>query len=313
MIEILMPTYNREKDLIKNIRHIDDLIKTEGLTGQYRIVISNNASTDNTKEELNNIKNEVNVELVTYQQETNIGLEKNAVFTLEKATADYVIFLGDDDYFPRGYLTKLYQVSKTREFGVVIPGFSALMPNGEIKPARNDFKSRSHNPGMKALLDFSSFGHQLSGLFFEREGVVEAYKSDEKNRNIYLFIFFIGYVMQRRPSFYAPEYQVLVTQGNSKDWSYDASGLLTEIFKNFNALYSNDGVARLRLCVQMMGRQSWRMRFGRNPLLAIKSFAHLLVSKDVDTLLKISLLVIYPYFYARNFAGFVKRRLSAKG
>ena len=311
MIEILIPTYNREIDLIKNIRHIDSLIKTEGLAGQYRIVISNNASTDNTKEVLNNIKNEIDVELVIFQQETNIGLEKNAVFTLEKATTDYVVFLGDDDYFPSGYLTKLYQVSQSKEFGVVIPGFSALMPNGEIKPSRKDFKTRSHNPGMKALLDFSSFGHQLSGLFFEREGVVEAYKSDEKNRNIYLFIYFIGFVMQRRPSLYVPEYQVLVTQGNSKDWSYDASGLLTEIFKNFNALYPNDSPARVKLCLQMMRRQSWRIRMGRNPLLALKSFFHLLVSKDVDIALKLLLPAIYPYFYARNISGFIKRRLSS--
>lgn len=263
MIDILIPTYNRSQDLIKNIYHIDKLVKDENLLGQFRILISNNASTDNSAAELNNVKGEVDIELVVYQQETNIGLEKNAVFTLEKATSDYVVFLGDDDYFPSGYLKNLYQVSQSKEFGVVIPGFSALMPDGEIRTARKDFITRSHNAGMTALLDFSSFGHQLSGLFFEREGVVETYKSDKKNRNIYLFIFFIGYVMKRKPSLYAPEYQVLVSVGNSKDWSYDASGLLSEIFKNFNALYPHNRGDRVKLCIQMMQRQSWRMRIGK--------------------------------------------------
>ncbi len=310
MIEILIPTYNRSKYLVKNILHIDTLIKKEDLGGKFRIMISNNDSTDDTNLALEQVKNKVGIELVIYQQETNVGLEKNAIFILENATSDYVIFLGDDDYFPDGYLTKLLNISNFNEYGVVIPGVSSLTQDGVITPARADLKTRSHEPGFNALLDFSHFGHQLSGLFFEREGVVEAYKADEKNRNIYLFIFFIGFVMQRRPSLYAPGYQVLVTEGNSKDWSYDASGLLTEIFRNINALYPNDRCQRVKLCIQMMKRQSWRIRLGKNPLLAVKSFSHLLSSKDLDILLKALLPIIYSFLYLRNFAGFVKRKLS---
>ncbi|QHG91867.1 hypothetical protein CVO_08535 [Sulfurimonas sp. CVO] len=46
MIDILIPTYNREQDLVKNILYLDKLVKNEGLQGKFRLIISNNASTE---------------------------------------------------------------------------------------------------------------------------------------------------------------------------------------------------------------------------------------------------------------------------
>lgn len=310
MIEILIPTFNRSSDLVKNINLINGLVKTEGLDNKFRIIISNNASTDDTVVALEKLIPLLSIDLIVFNQEENVGLEKNAVFILEKAMSEYVVFLGDDDFLPAGYLTKLSEIAESKQYGVVIPGFSALMPDGLIKVGRRDFNSRSHEAGFKSLLDFSNFGHQLSGLFFKREGVVEAYKLDEKNRNIYLFIFFISYVMKKESSLYLPEYQVLVTQGNSKDWSYDDSGLLTQIFKNFNALYPHSVLNRSCLCLAMMNRQKWRMRFGTNPLVAFKSIFHLMRSKDVDLVFKLILPMVYPYFYTSLIINYIQRRIE---
>lgn len=310
MIEILIPTYNRAPDLIKNILHINQLIESEDLRGKFRLVISNNASTDNTEAGLETLKAKVNLELIVFKQNENIGLEKNVVFTLEKATTEYVIFLGDDDYFPKGYLSRLVEIAETAEFGVVIPGYSELMPDGEIRTGRKDFVTREYEPGFKSLLDFSNFGHQLSGLFFRREGVVEAYKMDERNRNLYLFIFFISHVMLEHKSIFLPEFQVLVSQGNSKDWNYDDSGLLIEMFKNYHSLFPGSKIKRFRLNLALMSCQTWRMRFSVNPMPAVRSFLHLFKSKDVDLLLKMSLPVVYPYFYIVRVATFFKRKLA---
>ena len=310
MIEILMPTFNRSMVLVKNINLIDDLVKSEGLDNKFRIIISNNASTDDTEAALEKLTPFLSIDLIVFSQKENIGLEKNAVFTLEKATCEYVIFLGDDDFFPDGYLTKLSEISESKQYGVVIPGVSALMPDGVIKVGRRDLNSRSHVAGFKSLLDFSNFGHQLSGLFFKREGVVEAYKLDEKNRNIYLFIFFIGYVMKKENSLYLPEYQVLVTEGSLKDWSYDDSGLLTEIFRNFNALYPYSALNRFRLCLAFMNRQKWRMYFGKNPLTAVKSLLHLIRAREVSLILKMILPIVYLYFYISLIIGYIQRRIK---
>lgn len=309
MIEILIPTYNRSENLVKNIQHIDKLVKDEKLDGEYRILISDNASTDDTLSALDSVKSQVNIEFMVFRQTENLGLEKNAVFTLEQATSEYVIFLGDDDFLPQGYLTELHIVEQAKKYGVVIPGFSSLFPDGEVKPGRHDMKGRYHKAGFRALADFSNFGHQLSGLFFKREGVVEAYKADAKNRNIYPFIFFIGFIMQRYPAAYKPEFQVLVSQGNSKDWGYDDSGLLTEIFKNYRALYPHSPIKRDVLCLIMMHRQSWRLRIGRDPLLAIKSLKHLLKAEVASMQLKILLPPFFMFLYLRAAVRMAKRKI----
>ena len=100
-----------------------------------------------------------------------------------------------------------------------------------------------------------------------------------------------------------------MSQGNSKDWGYDDSGLLTEIFKNYYSLYPNSIIKRFNLSLVMMNRQKWRMRLGMNPLLAIKSLLHLMNSENVDLPLKIILPFIYPYFYIVLVVSVLKKKL----
>ena len=68
---------------MKNILHINKLITDESLAGKFRLVISNNASTDNIKAELERVKEKIDLELISFNQNENMGLERNAVFTLE--------------------------------------------------------------------------------------------------------------------------------------------------------------------------------------------------------------------------------------
>ena len=310
MIDILIPTYNRKREVIENLLHIDKLIKNESLANCFKVIVSDNSSEDGTYEELIRYANIVSYELDIHKQHKNIGLEKNTVYLLDTATSDYVIFLGDDDFLPIGYLTFLKQVSMSREFGVVIPGFSSLMSDGSIKPGRTDMRKRAHKPGYRSLLDFSAYGHQMSGLFFLRYGVIEAYKQAINNRNIYPFIFFISYVMLRHSTIYVPKFQVLVSQGNQKYWNYDSSGLLTEIFKNFHALYPSSAWRRFWLCLVVMNRQRSRMKIGKYPSLMMRSFWHLAKSNSVDFGLKLLLPFIYTYFYVITLVTYFKARFK---
>ena len=101
MIEILIPTYNREKDIDKNLRQLIDEITINKLENDIAILVSNNCSTDNSKSSIENIKNSTMIDIKAYHQNENIGLEKNAIFLLEHATTPYIMFLGDDDFFYR--------------------------------------------------------------------------------------------------------------------------------------------------------------------------------------------------------------------
>lgn len=301
MIDILIPTYNRESHLIKNIYHLDKIIRTENLNEYFQLLISDNCSTDNTALMLKKHVKEIKLKTTIFQQEQNIGLENNSIFLLEKSKSNFIMYIGDDDYLPEGYLS--YVINKINNeplTSAIIPGISSLFADGSVMPARSAlFDEMEYPPGFYTAYQISHFGHQLSGVLLKREGLYNEYTEKEKLRNIYPFIFFLAYNNLRGISYYAPKFKVLVSQSNSKDWAYDDSGLLTDILKNYKILYPSSPIKRLFLCVSIISKQRWRLRIDTSLSQALKSFIHLMTSKNVDLSVKLSLFLLYPYFYSR--------------
>lgn len=308
-LDILLPTYNRATDLAKNLKLLDE--QANKLNGKpIKIIISNNASTDDTFTYLEDLKTEkLSFELEIYHQPTNIGLEPNAIFLLSKSKSNFIMYLGDDDFLPNGYLDFVISTIRTdQELGSIIPGFSALYKDGTVHESRNAcFDVKKYDKGFNSLLKISHFGHQLSGLVSKREGLLESYLAMEDCRNIYPFIFFISKPIKELNSYYAPKYQVLVSQENVKDWNYDESGLLTEVFKNYKLLYPNAALKRLLLELSFSTNQSWRLRAGRNLKNAGQAFLHLAKSKNVDVMFKLALPALYVLCYVKKIDKLIKR------
>jgi glycosyltransferase involved in cell wall biosynthesis len=309
MIDILIPTYNRAPFLIKNIILLNEQMESDGIIDKFRILVSNNCSTDDTKTALELVEKDIKVKLKTYEQFSNIGLEKNAIFLLCESDAEFIIYLGDDDYLPSGYLNFIAEtIENDKEVTAIIPGILALYPDGLTLPGRfANFEVKKYSPSLKTTREVSNFGHQLSGLFLKRDGLSKNYLRSENLRNIYPFIFFVAYNNLRGTTYYAPKFQVLVSQGNSKDWKYDDSGLLVDILKNFKILYPDSWRKRLLLSWSFIIKQSWRLRIGSNPIPAFKSFIHLVKSKDVDLIFKHTLIFAYVYFYVRITGSYLKK------
>jgi glycosyltransferase involved in cell wall biosynthesis len=312
MIDILIPTFNREKDLLKNIEHIEKLCCEENVIDKYQLLISDNFSTDNTFEKLKTVKQNSRLKIKIYQQNENIGLEKNAIFLLSNAESKYIMYLGDDDYLPEGYLKYIVEtISNDDATAAIIPGGAALFADGRTCVARTNkfFDQKKYSSSFKTLIKVSLFGHQLSGLLLKREGLYDKYTEKPNLRNIYPFIFFLGYNCLRGNVYYAPIFRVLISVDNSKDWKYDDSGLLTEIFQNYQIIYPSLGLKYTMACISFIVKQCWRLRLSwRNPLLTYKSFFHLLNSSKVGVLVKFALFFVYPYFYFKKAAAGVKRR-----
>jgi len=314
MIDILIPTFNRELFLIKNILLLNEQAVKYDIFKNFRILVSNNNSTDDTKNVLLNVQKNIKIELILFEQTKNIGLEKNAIFLLEKSDAPFVMYLGDDDYLPDGYLSFiLKKISSDINLSTIIPGFSSLYGDGSITPARTaKFDVKKFPPSLKSALELSNFGHQLSGLVLKRDGLFERYVANDELRNIYPFIFFVASNNLRGNSYYSPMHQVLVSQGNSKDWKYDESGLLTEILKNYKIALPNSPIKRLLLGLAFTIQQSWRLQIGIRPNSIKKSilaYFHLCKNDSVDLAYKFILPFLYPYLYAKLIAVGVRNRL----
>lgn len=311
MIDILLPTFNRSELLIKNLRVLDDLMKVDRLEEKFRVIVSDNASQDDTVNKVCEIKKELCYDLDLWVQEENIGGEKNCIFLLAKAKSDYVMYLGDDDYLPVGYLNFVVDVIEKKDAYCIIPGFSELYPDGIIKPSRNaSFDIQRFEPGFSSVCLISNFGHQLSGLVVRKKSLYEHYINNQRNRNIYPFIFFVSYCALHGACYYAPKFQVLVSIGNSKDWNYDDSGLLLDIFRNYKIIFPDDKDKLTKACISFVEAQPWRLRIGKNPFKSIKAITHLMRSDEIDEYLKIRLLVTWLKIYLAVGFRTIKTKLA---
>jgi abequosyltransferase len=310
VLDILIPTYNRSVPLKKNLDLLAYAIRDAQLEEQVRILISDNASTDNTRDMVRDAARELGVSIVLSTNRSNLGLEPNVVDVLSRASAPYIMFLGDDDYLPNGYIEHVVRTMSdppSRPL-CIIPGFSALLPDGRVRPGprwRRAGRSSRTKPSRTAAVRLAPMGHQLSGLVLPRNNLIGRYLETPEFRNIYPFIFFLGYALINYSCDYLPHFQVLVSQGNAKDWRYDDSGLLSEVAKSYRALFGRSFWYTLAM-VTFIWHNPWRLRVGLSPRPSLIALRHLAQFGHVGATLIAVIGALLPLLYARHLVGRAK-------
>jgi len=89
---LCIPQYNRIQFLLKNLEFIAQQTYTD-----IEVVISDDASTDNTQQEIEKLKATYKYPLIYYRHPVNIGYDANLRKSLELSTGEYCIILGNDD------------------------------------------------------------------------------------------------------------------------------------------------------------------------------------------------------------------------
>lgn len=103
VISIGIITYNRAERLNKCLNSIYDQI---GNDRRIEVVVSDNASSDNTVEILKDYESRFD-NFRFHRNETNLGAEENFFIVLDKLQGEYIFPHGDDDYFKSGTLYEL--------------------------------------------------------------------------------------------------------------------------------------------------------------------------------------------------------------
>ncbi len=106
-LSFLIPTHNRAPKLLRLLRNLDEEIARSGLKGQIDVTVSNNASTDATREVLLSYRPH-NYKLLSFHQPQNLGLDGNMRFLYETATSEYVWFFSDDDLLLPGAIGSVH-------------------------------------------------------------------------------------------------------------------------------------------------------------------------------------------------------------
>jgi len=262
LLSVLIPTYNRAKPLEKNLYMIEKFINKNNFENDIKIIISNNCSTDNTKEVIDTFYRQTNIEVDKYNQNDNLGLEGNALFVLENADTEYVMYLSDDDYLDENYLVNIVgKLKNDKGIYCILPSIQPVRPNGKhMKPGRDMGQdSKIYDKGFKNCLENSWRGHQLTGVTFKRNNTYESYRDNEVN-NIYPFIYFVAFNCLRGKTWHFTDYPVKVTAAvqEDKDWGYEEDGLISEIFDNYKKLDNITTLQRSKLELKMLDTQTFR-------------------------------------------------------
>lgn len=91
-ISLCIPQYNRINYLLKNLSVIE-----QQSYDHIEVIISDDASTDNTKQEIEQLLSNYRYQITYYRHEKNVGYDANLRKSLELATGDYCMMMGNDD------------------------------------------------------------------------------------------------------------------------------------------------------------------------------------------------------------------------
>ena len=123
-LSICIPTYNRSKYVSSQLKKLYEQIDKYNLYDSVEIIVSNNASPDDTSEK---VKKFLDCGLIYHEQAENIGPDANFFTLFEMAKGQYVWLLGDDDCFTDDILPFIIKIVSKNNVD-----FLYLKPTGSV-------------------------------------------------------------------------------------------------------------------------------------------------------------------------------------
>ena len=116
VLTIAIPTYNRGPFLKECLSRI--ILQTNEYVDDIEILISDNCSTDNTKEIVQNYVDK-GIKLTYNRNIENLGMDDNFIYCFKNAKSKYVWLLSDDDYILDGAIKHILEILKNNNFGLI--------------------------------------------------------------------------------------------------------------------------------------------------------------------------------------------------
>lgn len=124
---IAIPTFNRAAKLERLLTVLQEDITTSQLQERVVVLVSDNASTDETPSMLSQFA-DFDLRLEYYRQPENLGFDGNLRFLYAHVNTPYLWFMADDDYPLTGAVNKVVRALEAHEPDVLL--FSFIQPPG---------------------------------------------------------------------------------------------------------------------------------------------------------------------------------------
>jgi abequosyltransferase len=194
-LSICIPTYNRAKCLSMLLDSI-----VQQYTSDVEVVVSDNASADNTAEVVSSYKSKMpNLKYVL--QSENIGADRNFLAVVENASGEYAWLMGDDDRLEPGAVGAILRaLAQWPDIAGIVTGVTyydmelRAVTGKRILPPTIRF--RNANTVFEKIVEQLGF---LSAIIVNRQmwGDVCSEGQMLKFQNQYMHVYIIGRMMQR--------------------------------------------------------------------------------------------------------------------
>jgi glycosyltransferase involved in cell wall biosynthesis len=123
-LTVIIPTWNRARYLEKNLEILDSYLK-RGL--DFKILVCNNGSTDNTPEVLKKYENHPNVRIINHPE--NIKFDRNVASGYLNFDTDFCFCLGDSKTLNFESIEKIIKIINDEDIDAIIINVHSKMPS----------------------------------------------------------------------------------------------------------------------------------------------------------------------------------------
>jgi len=166
LISICIPAYNRPEELYRLLSSIDSNQKEK-----FEIIICEDSSPKRheIKNKVNKFIKENNYEVKYYENNINLGYDKNIKELVTKATADFIVFMGDDDTFIPDAFDKLITfLEKNNKLGYILKSHQFIFKDGRIEKFRYFDGNQFFSQGEETYIELFRKSVFISGFIINR-------------------------------------------------------------------------------------------------------------------------------------------------
>lgn len=165
-VSVCMSTYNHEDFIVEALRSV----LMQECNFDYEIILSNDKSTDRTHQVISEyIKNHpLKSKIHYFNQEKNLGMNGNLIFTLKQAKGEYISLLEGDDYWTDIHkLQKQFEfLEKNQDYTICTAAYVTSTPEEGlvISTLEGDLPCKTY-----AFDNFTGFKPHYLNMFFRKE------------------------------------------------------------------------------------------------------------------------------------------------
>jgi glycosyltransferase involved in cell wall biosynthesis len=174
-LSFLIPTYNRADKLLRLLNNIEAELVGSNLRDSIKVLVSDNASTDDTQSIISNFE-PTKFKTEYFRQENNLGFDGNVRFLYDVANTDYIWFFSDDDILLPGAIATVMKGLLDTDPDVLL--FSFEQPLGSVNRTFNLPGQFEVVTDAKKIIKFVSYYPKISIYVLRKINLSEAQRKE---------------------------------------------------------------------------------------------------------------------------------------